>query len=182
MPLSIVSPNGRDGCDPAPADARPADLVVIAGSDAELARYAHAWHGAGRELPALYLANALRLTPRQDDQLRAAVAAARGVLIHLPPGLAERQRNLDAIAASARAQNIALAVVTGTDDAPTELDALSNMPRTTLRRLAALCRRPDARSARAVLTQLSLSAGLSIEPWLDEPAVAVPEQIRGEAR
>ncbi len=182
MPLSIVSSDEHGGCDPASATARPADLVVIAGSDAELARYAQAWHGAGRNLPGLYMANAHRLTPHQDNQLRAALAAARGVLIHLPPSLAEQQDNLGAIVASARAQNIALAVITGADDAPSALEAFSNLPRTTLRRLATLCRRPDARSARAVLTQLSLSAGLSIEPWLDDPAAAAPEPIRGEAR
>ncbi|KPF96990.1 hypothetical protein IP86_14745 [Rhodopseudomonas sp. AAP120] len=182
MPLSIVSSDGRDGCDPSRATARPADLVVIAGSDSELARYAQAWHGAGRDLPALHMANLRRLTPNQIEQLNTAIAGARGLLIHLPPDIDDRRSDITAMAELARSRNIALAVVGIADQADPALAALSNMPRTTLRRLAALCRRPDARSARAVLTQLSLSAGLSIEPWLDEPAAAVPEPIRGEAR
>ncbi|RJF68321.1 hypothetical protein [Rhodopseudomonas palustris] len=181
MPLSIVSSDEHGGCDPASATARPADLVVIAGSDAELARYAQAWHGAGRNLPGLYMANLRRLSPYQIGQLSAAIGIARGVLIHLPPDISDGQSDIAPLAELARARNVALAIVGSADQTDPALEGLSNMPRTTLRRLGALCRRPDARSARAVLTQLSLSAGLSIEPWLDGPA-AVLEPIRGEAR
>lgn len=182
MALSIVSSDERGGSDPAPALARPADLVVISCSDAELARYAIAWHGAGCDLPALYLAKVQRLLQHPEHDLAAAIATARGVLIHLPDGVNDWRRGIEAVAASARDRRIALAVVAAADQADPALDALSNLPPTTLRRLAALCRRPDARSARAVLTQLSLAAGLPIAPWLDAPAGAIPELVRGEAR
>lgn len=179
MPLSIVSSDQSDGCDPTQDAARAALLVVLAGSDAELARYAQAWHDAGRERADLHLANLTRLTPSQKHQVRAALTGARGVLIHLP----ENQDNLEdveAIAAAVRAQNIALAIVGSADEPATTFEELSNLPRTTLRRLASLCRRHDARSARGVLTQLSLSAGVAL--GLDAPACAAPEPIRGEAR
>ncbi|MFC0242507.1 hypothetical protein [Rhodopseudomonas telluris] len=182
MPLSIVSSDERAGSDPASALARPADLVMISCSDAELARYALAWHGAGCDLPALYLAKVQRLLPHPEADLRAAIATARAVLIHLPHGLDDWRRGIEGVAASARDRRIALAVVAAADPADPALDALSNLPRTTLRRLAALCHRSDARSARAVLTQLSLAAGLPIAPWLDAPTDAVPELVRGEAR
>lgn len=188
MALTIVTSDDRDGSDPAHAVARPADLVVISCSDAELARYALAWHGGGRDLPTLYLAKVQRLVPHPEEPLRAAIATARGVLIHLPEGLDDWRRGVEAVAASAHDRRIALAVVAATEQTDPSLDALSNLPRTTLRRLAALCRRADARSARAVLTQLSLAAGLSIGPWLAGPASDAQidcdphEPIRGEAR
>jgi cobaltochelatase CobN len=190
MPLSIVRSSERDGCDPAGSPPRQADLVMLSYADAELARYARAWHSVGNNLPGLSLINLGGLSQHStlDPQLSLVIAGARGVLIHLQNGLADWRVGVEAIAALARDSRIALAVVAETDHADPDLDTLSNLPRSTLRRLSKLCRGRDDKAARAVLTQLSLAAGLTIEPWLDEPAAASPESaaepgpIRGTMR
>lgn len=165
MPLSIVRSDGPDAADASDILPPSADLVVLSFSDPALARYARVWHGTGQQLPALYLANITRPLPAQN--LRATVTAARGVLVHLPNGLDDWRDGVETLVALARDQRIALAVIA--DQPDPRLDALSNLPRTTLRRLASLCRGCDDRAARAVLTQLSLAAGLTIEPWLEQP-------------
>jgi cobaltochelatase CobN len=166
---------------------------MLSYSDAELARYARAWHNVGNNLPGLSLINLGSLTQQPvRGELAAIVADARGVLIHLQNGLADWRHGVETLSALARAHRIALAVVAEADHADPDLDALSNLPRSTLRRLSKLCQGRDDKAARAVLTQLSLAAGLTIEPWLDEPAgsngdaspdtTAEPGPIRGTMR
>ncbi|MBI5131309.1 MAG: hypothetical protein HZA66_17880 [Rhodopseudomonas palustris] len=176
MTLSIVRCDGPDADGPPDAPPLSADLVVLSFSDAALARYARVWHGTGQQLPALYLANISRPLPPQA--LRDTAAAARGVLVHLPEGLDDWRDGIETLVALARDQRIALAVIA--DQPDPRLDALSNLPRTTLRRLASLCRGSDDQAARAVLTQLSLAAGLTIEPWLDQAASPIDCAAQGD--
>ncbi|ABD07873.1 hypothetical protein RPB_3177 [Rhodopseudomonas palustris HaA2] len=180
MPLSIVRSDGPDALDASEAPPLPAELIVLSFSDAALARYARVWHHAGCKLPQLHLANAARLS--LDQSLRTAVASARGVMIQLPHGLDDWRDGVETLAALAREQRIALAIVAETDDVDPRLAGLSNLPRSTLRRLATLCRGRDDAAARAVLTQLSLAAGLTIAPWLDQPAQPTAEPIREAVR
>ncbi|MGP9812201.1 hypothetical protein ACTZWT_11875 [Rhodopseudomonas sp. NSM] len=178
MPLSIVRSDGPDALDASDCSPLSADLVVVSLSDAELARYARAWSNAGQTLPKLYLANLARLSI--DQHFLSAAVAARGMLIHLAHSAEEWRDGIDTLTAVARDRRIALAVIA--DQPDPRLDAMSNLPRSTLRRLASLCKGSDEAAARAVLTQLSLAAGLTIAPWLDQPAQPTAEPIREAVR
>ncbi|GHF43157.1 cobaltochelatase subunit CobN [Seohaeicola zhoushanensis] len=178
----------------------PADLVVLSFSDSDLGAFAAGWHrGAGR-LPALRLANlaALKHPLSVDTYVEQTLAGAKGILIRLIGGLPYWAYGLQQVEALARARGIALAVLPADGRVDERLDAVSTLPVSTLRRLAALCDMGGAVSAQAALAQLALAAGLYAGPvrgaktlpqvgaWTPEggvvcPAVAFPPGVRPRA-
>ncbi|GBQ87562.1 cobalamin biosynthesis protein CobN [Gluconacetobacter johannae DSM 13595] len=144
----------------------PADLVVLSFSDSDLGAFAAAWHAAGGTLPTLRLANlaALRHPLSIDTYVEATLAQARGILIRLIGGVGYWPYGLTQVEHLARRKGIALAVLPADGREDPRLDALSTVPESTLRRLAALCDSGGAVAAQAALAQLALASGLDAAP------------------
>jgi cobaltochelatase CobN len=144
----------------------PADLVVLSFSDSDLSAFAAAWRHGRQSLPSLRLANLRRLThPLSVDlYLQKTLSGARGILIRLLGGVEYWRYGVEQISALAAAKGIALAIVPGDGRPDPRLDAASNLPASTLRRLKTLCDSGGPDSARAALAQLALAAGLPAVP------------------
>src|SRR6201996_8434833 len=144
----------------------PADLVVLSFADSDLGAFAAAWRGGRETLPSLRLANLRRLAPplSVDLYLQNTLSGARGILIRLLGGIDYWRYGVEQVSALAAAQGIALAIVPGDGRPDPRLDAASNLPPSTLRRLKTLCDNGGADSARAALAQLALAAGLPAPP------------------
>jgi cobaltochelatase CobN len=140
----------------------PADLVVLSFADSDLGAFAAAWRGGRENLPSLRLANLRRLAhPLSVDlYLQNTVSGARGILIRLLGGIDYWRYGVEQVSALAAAKGIALAIIPGDGRADPRLDAVSNLPPSTLRRLKTLCDNGGSDSARAALAQLALAAGL----------------------
>jgi cobaltochelatase CobN len=140
-----------------------ADLVVLSFSDSDLSAFAAAWHGGREQLPSLRLANLRRLAhPLSVDlYLQKTLSGARGILIRLLGGVEYWRYGVEQVSALAAAKKIALAIVPGDGRPDPRLDAASNLPPSTLRRLKTLCDAGGQDSARAALAQLALAAGLA---------------------
>src|SRR5258706_1641116 len=144
----------------------PADLVVLSFSDSDLSAFAAAWRAGRQTLPSLRLANLRRLThPLSVDlYIQKTLSGARGILIRLAGGLESWRYGVEQVSALAAAKGIALAIVPGDGRPDPRLDAASNLPPSTLRRLKTLCDSSGPDSARAALAQLALAAGLPAVP------------------
>jgi cobaltochelatase CobN len=144
----------------------PADLVVLSFADSDLSAFATAWRGGRDTLPSLRLANLRRLAhPLSVDlYLQNTLSGARGILIRLLGGIDYWRYGVEQVSALAAAKNIALAIVPGDGRPDPRLDAASNLPPSTLRRLKTLCDNGGSDSARAALAQLALAAGLPAVP------------------
>ena len=144
----------------------PADLVVLSFADSDLSAFAAAWRGGRETLPSLRLANLRRLAhPLSVDlYLQNTLSGARGILIRLLGGIDYWRYGVEQVSALAAANGIALAIVPGDGRPDPRLDAASNLPPSTLRRLKTLCDGGGADSARAALAQLALAAGLPAVP------------------
>lgn len=144
----------------------PADLVVLSFADSDLGAFAAAWRGGRGDLPSLRLANLRRLThPLSVDlYLRNTLSGARGILIRLLGGVDYWRYGVEQVGALAAAKGIALAIIPGDGRPDPRLDAASNLPPSTLRRLKTLCDNGGSDSARAALAQLALAAGLAAPP------------------
>jgi cobaltochelatase CobN len=140
----------------------PADLVVLSFSDSDLSAFAAAWRGGRETLPSLRLANLRRLAhPLSVDlYIEKTLSRARGILIRLLGGVDYWRYGVEQVSAIAAAKGIALAIVPGDGRPDPRLDAASNLPPSTLRRLKTLCDSSGPDSARAALAQLALAAGL----------------------
>jgi cobaltochelatase CobN len=143
-----------------------ADLVVLSFSDSDLSAFAAAWRGGRQTLPSLRLANLRRLAhPLSVDlYLQNTLSGARGILIRLLGGVEYWRYGIEQVSALAAAKGIALAIVPGDGRPDPRLDAASNLPPSTLRRLKTLCDSGGPDSARAALAQLALAAGLPAVP------------------
>jgi cobaltochelatase CobN len=144
----------------------PADLVVLSFADSDLSAFATAWRGGRETLPSLRLANLRRLThPLSVDlYLQKTLSGARGILIRLLGGVDYWRYGVEQVVALAAAKGIALAIIPGDGRPDPRLDAASNLPPSTLRRLKTLCDSGGADAARAALAQLALAAGLPAVP------------------
>jgi cobaltochelatase CobN len=140
----------------------PADLIVLSFADSDLSAFAAAWRGGREILPSLRLANLRRLThPLSVDlYIQKTLSQARGILIRLLGGVEYWRYGVEQVSALAAAKGIALAIVPGDGRPDPRLDAASNLPSSTLRRLKTLCDSGGTDSARAALAQLALAAGL----------------------
>jgi cobaltochelatase CobN len=151
----------------------PADLVMLSFSDSDLGAFAAAWRGGRRTLPSLRLANLRRLAhPLSVDlYLQKTLSGARGILIRLLGGVEYWRYGVEQVSALAAARGIALAIVPGDGRPDPRLDAASNLPPSTLRRLKTLCDGGGPDSARAALAQLALAAGLPAVPPVHRAAL-----------
>lgn len=139
----------------------PAELVVLSFSDSDLSAFAAAKR-ATPGLPTLRLANIARLAhPMSVDlYVEATLSGARGCLVRLLGGKDYWAYGVDELAALAARTGLALAVVPGDGRADPRLQAASNLPASTLKRLEALCDQGGAPAAAAALAQLALASGL----------------------
>ncbi len=144
----------------------PADLVVLSFADSDLGAFAAAWRGGRETLPSLRLANLRRLAhPLSVDlYLQNTLSGARGILIRLLGGIDYWRYGVEQVSALAAAKGIALAIIPGDGRPDPALDAASNLPPSTLRRLKTLCDNGGTDSARAALAQLALAAGMPAVP------------------
>src|SRR3984885_6526012 len=144
----------------------PAELVVLSFADSDLSAFATAWRGGRESLPSLRLANLRRLAPSLsvDLYLQNTLSGARGILIRLLGGIDYWRYGVEQLSALASAKGIALAIIPGDGRPDPRLDAASNLPPSTLRRLKTLCDNGGTDSARAALAQLALAAGLPAVP------------------
>src|SRR5665213_1044756 len=128
-----------------------ADLVVLSFSDSDLAAFAAAWRSGRETLPSLRLANLRRLAhPLSVDlYIQNTLSGARGILIRLLGGVDYWRYGVEQVGALATARGIALAIVPGDGRPDPRLDAASNLPPSTLRRLKSLCDSGGPDSARA---------------------------------
>jgi cobaltochelatase CobN len=154
-------------------DQAPADLVVLSFSDSDLGAFAAAWRAGRQTLPSLRLANLRRLIhPLSVDlYIQKTLSGARGILIRLLGGLEYWRYGVEQVSALAAAKGIALAIVPGDGRPDPRLDAASNLPPSTLRRLKTLCDSSGPDSARAALAQLALAAGLPAVPPVHRAAL-----------
>jgi cobaltochelatase CobN len=144
----------------------PADLVVLSFSDSDLGAFAAGWHRSKGNLPALRLANlaALKHPLSVDTYVDQTLAGAKGILIRLIGGMPYWSYGLQRVQALAREKGIALAVLAADGRPDEQLDSVSTLPTSTLRRLAHHCDTGGAVAAQAALAQLSLAAGLYAGP------------------
>jgi cobaltochelatase CobN len=151
----------------------PADLVVLSFSDSDLSAFAAAWRAGRQALPSVRLANLRRLThPLSVDlYIQKTLSGARGILIRLLGGIEYWRYGVEQVTALAAARGIALAFVPGDGRPDPRLDAASNLPPSTLRRLKTLCDSGGPDSARAALAQLALAAGLPAVPPVHRAAL-----------
>ena len=113
----------------------PADLVMLSFSDSDLAAFAAGWRRGRENLPSLRLANlsALRHTLSVDTYFERTLSRAHGVLVRLIGGESYWQYGITALHQLARQRGIALAVLSADGRNDIRLDALSTLPRSTLR-------------------------------------------------
>jgi cobaltochelatase CobN len=151
----------------------PADLVALSFSDSDLAAFAAGWRRGRASLPLLRLANlsALRHPLSVDTYIERTLSQARGILVRLIGGESYWLYGITALHQLAKQRGIALAVLPadGRDDA--RLDELSTLPRSTLRRLKALCDTGGATAAQAAIAQLALASGLYAGPVFGETEI-----------
>jgi cobaltochelatase CobN len=151
----------------------PADLVVLSFSDSDLAAFAAGWRRGRAKLPSLRLANliALRHPLSVDTYLERTLSHARGILVRLIGGESYWAHGIAAVHQLARQRGIALAVLPADGRDDPRLDALSTLPRSTLRRLRVLCDAGGAMAARSALAQLALASGLYAGPVFGETEI-----------
>ncbi len=151
----------------------PADLVVLSFSDSDLGAFAAAWR-AGREgLPGLRLANIASLIHplSVDTYCENTLSGARAILIRILGGVDYWPYGIEQIRALAERENIALAIIPADGRPDERLDAASNLPVSTLRRIAHLCDQGGQVAAHAALAQLALAAGLYADPVIGVKAM-----------
>jgi cobaltochelatase CobN len=148
----------------------PADLVALSFSDSDLAAFAAGWRRGRANLPSLRLANlaALRHPLSVDTYMERTLSQARGILVRLIGGESYWQYGISALHQLAKRRGIALAVLPADGRDDERLDELSTLPRSTLRRLKALCDTGGATAAQAAIAQLALASGLYAGPVFGE--------------
>lgn len=151
----------------------PADLVVLSFSDSDLGAFAAGYARGKGSLPSLRLASlmALKHPLSVDTYIENTLSEAKGILIRLIGGQGYWAYGLASVQDLCRRRGIALAVLPADGRDDPNLDALSTLPVSTLRRLSALCDAGGAVAAQAALAQLALAAGLYAGPVLGEKTV-----------
>ena len=168
----------------------PADLVVLSFSDSDLGAFAAGYARGKGSLPTVRLASlmALKHPLSVDTYVDNTLSGAKGVLIRLIGGQGYWAYGLASVQDLCRRRGIALAVLPADGRDDPNLDALSTLPVSTLRRLSALCDAGGAVAAQAALAQLALAAGLYAGPVLGDKTVpdfgwydggVVAEPLRG---
>ena len=182
---------------PTDLDQSPADLVVLSVSDSDLGAFAEGWHRGkalyGDEFPTLRLANlaTLKHPVSVDTYIEKTLAHAKGILVRLIGGVPYWSYGLNQVEKLARKHNIAFAVVPADGRADPQLDEVSTVPVSTLRRLQHYCETGGVVAAHAALAQLALAAGLytgpvkgskalgSVGAWTPDYQICCPLTARG---
>ncbi|MGC6439059.1 MAG: cobaltochelatase subunit CobN [Candidatus Puniceispirillaceae bacterium] len=182
---------------PTDLDQSPADLVVLSFSDSDLGAFAEGWHrghdAMGDDFPTLRLANlaTLKHPVSVDTYIEKTLCHAKGILVRLIGGVPYWSYGLQQVEALAREKNIAFAVVSADGRNDKQLDAVSTLPVSTLRRLQHYCESGGVVAAHAALAQLAMAAGLYAGPvfgsknlgnvggWSPEAQVCCPLTARG---
>lgn len=153
----------------------PADLVVLSYSDSDLAAFAAGWRRGRNSLPSLRLANLaeLRHPLSIDTYVERTLSYARGILVRLIGGESYWSYGLAALQQLAKDRDIVLAVLPADGRDDIRLDAYSNLPVSTLRRLKVLCDTGGPVAAQAAIAQLALASGFYAGPVIGE--MTVPE-------
>ena len=118
-----------------------ADLVVLSFSDSDLGAFAEGWHRGyalqGDDFPTLRLANlaALKHPVSVDTYIEKTLSSAKGILVRLIGGTPYWSYGLQQVEKLARQNKIAFAVLPADGRDDPQLDALSTLPVSTLRRL-----------------------------------------------
>ena len=117
----------------------PADMVVLSFSDSDLGAFSVGWHNAKEDLPSLRLANlaALQHPLSVDTYIEQTLRDAKAVLVRLIGGMPYWAYGLQQLRAVAEENGIALAVLAADGRADSQLDEISTLPVSTLRRLRA---------------------------------------------
>jgi len=144
----------------------PADLIVLSFSDSDLGAFAAGWRRGRDSLPSLRLGNlvALKHPLSVDTYAERTLCHARGILIRLIGGASYWPYGIAQVQDMARRKGIALAVLPADGREDPQLDEVSTLPVSTLRRLQALCDAGGAVAAQAALQQLALASGLYAGP------------------
>ena len=182
---------------PVDLDQSPADLVMLSFSDSDLGAFAEGWRRARSEtqdeFPTLRLANlaALKHPVSVDTYIEKTLEHAKGILIRLIGGVPYWSYGLQQLAALAAKKHIALAVLPADGRQDDQLDEMSTLPVSTLRRLQHLCDTGGVVAAHAALAQMALAAGLYAAPvrgskvigsvggWTPEYNICCPVTARG---
>jgi len=153
----------------------PADLAILSFSDSDLATFAAGWRRGCANLPRLRLANLaeLRHPLSVDTYIERTLSQTRGILVRLIGGESYWSHGLSALHRLAKDRKIALAVLPADGRDDPGLDALSNLPVSTLRRLKALCDQGGEIAAQAAIAELAAAAGLYADPVIGE--IDIPE-------
>ena len=155
---------------PVDLDHQPADLVVLSFSDSDLGAFAAGWHRANEAakegFPSLRLANlsALKHPVSVDTYIEKTLCHARAILVRLIGGVPYWSYGLHQVAKLAKKHNIAFAVIPADGRPDKQLDEISSVPVSTLRRLQHFCETGGKVAAHAALAQLALAGGLYAGP------------------
>ncbi|NBC33443.1 MAG: cobaltochelatase subunit CobN [Alphaproteobacteria bacterium] len=127
-----------DGSEPVDLDQSPGDIVVLSAADTDLALLAQARARRGTDGPSLRLANWLQLGHPVSVDLYAdkVVRHARLVVVRLLGGLSYWRYGIEQLQAVTAGTGALLAVLPGDGRPDPELDAVSTLPRETLRALS----------------------------------------------
>ena len=182
---------------PVDLDQQPADLVVLSFSDSDLGAFAAGWHRAKAQsesgFPSLRLANlaALKHPVSVDTYIEKTLCHAKAILVRLIGGVPYWSYGLHQVSQLAQKHNIAFAVIPADGRPDDQLDEVSTVPVSTLRRLQHLCETGGQVAAHAALAQLALAGGLyagpvrgskiigSVGGWAPDSDVCCPVISRG---
>ena len=182
---------------PVDLDHQPADLVILSFSDSDLGTFAAGWQRAKTqssfEFPSIRLANlaSLKHPVSVDTYIEKTLRHARGILIRLIGGVPYWSYGLSQVAQIAKKNKIAFAVIPADGRSDKQLDEISSVPVSTLRRLQYLCETGGEVAAHSALAQLALAAGLYASPvsgckvignvgaWTPEDNMCCPFIARG---
>ncbi|MBT5799905.1 MAG: cobaltochelatase subunit CobN [Alphaproteobacteria bacterium] len=164
---------------PVDLDHQPADLIALSFSDSDLGALAAGWHRATllneKTFPTLRLANLadLKHPVSVDTYIEKTVCHAKGILIRLIGGVPYWSYGLQQVAHIAKKNNIALAVIPADGRHDPQLDELSTVPVSTLRRLQHYCETGGRVAAHSALAQLAIAAGLYAGPVFGSKVIGV---------
>ena len=182
---------------PVDLDHRSADLVILSFSDSDLSTFAAGWHRAKKlnneVFPSVRIANLslLKHPISVDTYIEKTLCHAKGILVRLIGGVPYWSYGLSQVAQIAKKNNIAFAAISADGRTDLQLDEISTVPISTLRRLQYYCEMGGEIAAHSALAQLALAAGLYVSPvsgskmignvggWTPEYNICCPFIARG---
>ncbi len=160
----------------------PGDIAVLSFADSDLAGLAAAWQIERDALPSVRLAHLreLRHPMSVDVWIDRVGAHSRVIVVRLLGGLDWWRYGVERLAALAREQHIALAVLPGEDRDDARLAAASTLPRHELALLLRYFREGGRENLRALLRRLARHAGADVEAPPPRPVPRCAGYLPGE--